>query len=635
MREMHAVDINCIVRELQSIVGSRVDKVFQDRPGLVRIRFYGGPSGRAELLIDVGRRIHLTEYKRKAPQLPTSFAMFLRKHLGNLSLSAVSQHDFDRIVLFRFGDMSLVAEIFSQGNVVLLGPDSKVMLSLKKGAEDRICKDREYVFPEPPLSPFEIADADSLRAALQRRDLVRSLAVDLGLGRLYAEELCAATGLPKETKPSELSDHQALAVIEWIGGMKRAISGLENPVFYGQAEPTEFSPFALESKRQEMPTVTKSFNEAADRYYAHGEVEQAQEQATSRVGEAARKLAERLGIQTAQFEQLRSKAREMRATGDLIYSGFSAISPLVDQLRHEAKVSKQIILDLLANRGMQDSFVGYDPASRVLTLRIGSVDVPLDLHNSLGENAARFYEKAKDLERRADGAARAIAETRAKLDASRAKTTEAPPALELRPQKPEWFEKFRWFFSSDGNLVIAGRDVRSNETLVRRYLEDHDIYVHSDVQGAPSTVVKPQEGQIGPQTIRDACVFALIHSKAWKSGTTSGDVYWVASNQVTKRPTSGEYVARGSFVIRGKRNYVGGLEARCGIGWLGNRFMCGPLEAVRHRCPTTLEIAPGEQRKSDVAKEAVKRLASKDVRPDLDQVIQVLPAGRLRIVGPS
>ncbi len=634
MRPMHAVDINCTVRELQSIVGSRVDKVFQDRPGLIRIRFYGGPSGRAELLIEAGKRIHLTEYKRKAPQLPTSFAMFLRKHLGNLPLSAVSQHDFDRIVLLRFGEMTLIAEIFSQGNVVLLDGHSEVMLSMRKGPEDRISKGKAYVFPQPPLSPFEIADARALRLGLQHRDLVRSLAVDLGLGKLYAEELCAATGLPKETRPSELSDQQALVVIEWVGRMKKAISGLAEAVVYGGTEPTEFSPFPLESMRHETPSTARSFNEAADRYYAHGEAEQAREQASSLWDDAARKLAQRLEIQTAQLEQLRSKARELRGTGDLIYSDFSTISPLIDQLRQEAKVSQQIIVELLTKGGMPGRFAGFDPASRILTLRIGSVDVPLDLHNSLGENAAKFYEKAKDLERRAEGAARAIAETRTKLDSSRAKGIEVAPALQLRPNKPEWFEKFRWFFSSDGNLVIAGRDVRSNETLVRRYLEDHDTYVHSDIQGAPSIVVKPEDGQIGPKAIRDACIFALIHSKAWKSGTTSGDVYWVTGDQVTKRPTSGEYVARGSFVIRGKRNYVRGIEARCGIGWLGNRFMCGPLEAVRHRCSTTLEIAPGERRKSDLAKEVARRLAPKDVRPDLDQVIQILPAGRLSIVEP-
>ena len=32
-----------------------------------------------------------------------------------------------------------------------------------------------------------------------------------------------------------------------------------------------------------------------------------------------------------------------------------------------------------------------------------------------------------------------------------------------RVRKPYWFEKFHWFVSSDGYLVLAGRDAQQNE----------------------------------------------------------------------------------------------------------------------------------------------------------------------------
>lgn len=37
-------------------------------------------------------------------------------------------------------------------------------------------------------------------------------------------------------------------------------------------------------------------------------------------------------------------------------------------------------------------------------------------------------------------------------------------------RKPFWFEKFLWFISTEGFLVIAGRDMQQNEMLVKRYL---------------------------------------------------------------------------------------------------------------------------------------------------------------------
>ena len=631
MREMHAVDINCIVRELQSILGSRVDKVFQDKSGVVRIRFYGGPTGRAELLIETGRRVHLTEYRRKGPKTPTSFAMYLRKHLGNRVLSGVSQHDFDRIVLLNFDDLCLVAEIFARGNIVLLDSESKVMLSMKRGPRERVSRGNKYVLPTPPISPFQIKDAKTLIGSFRHKDLVRSLAVDLGLGKLYANELCLSTGLDKNLQPSEITDEQALTVIEWISGMKKTITELKNPVIYGRDDPTEFSPFELESMKDNPITKTDSLNQAADRCYGQEEMTELEGEASSAREEPLVKLTKRRKIQRAQLDRLASKSEELRKLGDILYANFSKIGLILDQLRGEPKLSPAKIRATLAKTGLPESYVSYDGAVKTITIDLDGVEIPLNLRQSLGENANSFYEKAKNLEKRVEGARRAIRRTEMEMERSREIKAEAPKQLEIKTREAKWYEKFRWFFSSEGNLVLAGRDARSNETLVRRHLEDHDIYVHTEVQGAPSTIVKVGDG-IGEETIQEACAFALIHSKIWKSGTTAGDVYWVTADQVTKRPTSGEYVARGAFVIRGRRNYKRGLEARCGIGYFKDRFMCGPLKAVQNHCNTTLEITPGEGKKSDIAKEIIARLAPNGAHPDLDQIIQVLPAGRLKVI---
>ena len=57
-----------------------------------------------------------------------------------------------------------------------------------------------------------------------------------------------------------------------------------------------------------------------------------------------------------------------------------------------------------------------------------------------------------------------------------------------------WFEKFNWFISSENYLVLAGRDGQQNEMLVRRYLRAGDVYVHADIHGASSIIVKNPQG---------------------------------------------------------------------------------------------------------------------------------------------
>lgn len=83
-----------------------------------------------------------------------------------------------------------------------------------------------------------------------------------------------------------------------------------------------------------------------------------------------------------------------------------------------------------------------------------------------------------------------------------------------RARKPYWFEKFIWFISSENFLVIGGRDRQQNEQIVRRYLLKGDYYVHGDLHGASSVVIKNPTGQpVPPKTLLEAGSLAIIHSE--------------------------------------------------------------------------------------------------------------------------
>ena len=130
----------------------------------------------------------------------------------------------------------------------------------------------------------------------------------------------------------------------------------------------------------------------------------------------------------------------------------------------------------------------------------------------------------------------------------------------LRPvRKQMWFEKFTYFISSDGLLILAGRDAQQNEILYRRYLKKGDVYVHADLNGAASVIIKnnPQtpEATIPPSTLSQAGSLAVCTSSAWES-KAGMSAWWVDAVQVSKTAPSGEYLAAGGFMIRGKKNYL-------------------------------------------------------------------------------
>merc|ERR1712228_429673 len=121
----------------------------------------------------------------------------------------------------------------------------------------------------------------------------------------------------------------------------------------------------------------------------------------------------------------------------------------------------------------------------------------------------------------------------------------------MKARKVYWFEKFFWFISSENFLVIGGKDAQQNELLVKRYMKANDVYVHADLHGAATVIVKnPRTEPVPPKTLTEAGQFAVCFSAAWDSKVVTA-AYWVSPDQVSKTAPSGEYLTVGSFMIRG------------------------------------------------------------------------------------
>jgi len=165
---------------------------------------------------------------------------------------------------------------------------------------------------------------------------------------------------------------------------------------------------------------------------------------------------------------------------------------------------------------------------------------------------------------------------------------------------------------------------------VKKHLKEGDRYAHADVHGAPSTVVK-DGARASDVTLREACEFALAYSKAWSAGLASGSAYWVLPEQVSKQAESGEFLPRGAFVIRGKRNYIHDLPVRMAVGEVeveGHRkIMGGPVTAVTTRSARYLVVAPG---KGD--REAITRKLAGVFAVPIEEIARAMPPGSVEIV---
>lgn len=199
--------------------------------------------------------------------------------------------------------------------------------------------------------------------------------------------------------------------------------------------------------------------------------------------------------------------------------------------------------------------------------------VDIDLALSPWSNARQYYDQKKTAavkeQKTIQSSAKALRRTEKKINADLKKGLSKEKQI-LRPVRRQlWFEKFHFFISSDGHLVLGGKDAQQNEILYKRYLKKGDVYVHADLHGAASVVIKNKPGHLGdpipPSTLTQAGSFAVATSSAWDSKAVMS-AWWVHPKQVSKTAPTGEYLTAGSFTITGEKNYLPPAHLLLGFG---------------------------------------------------------------------
>lgn len=258
------------------------------------------------------------------------------------------------------------------------------------------------------------------------------------------------------------------------------------------------------------------------------------------------------------------------------------------------------------------------------------MELELNTRKKLQDTANEYFEQAKKLRKKAEGARETVLKFKKELELLEKKQKKKELAEEkeerIKPAKKEWYEKFRWFISSEGFLCIGGRDATTNEIVVKKHTDKDDIVFHTEAPGSPFFVVKTKGKKPSDLTLQEAADATTSFSKAWKLGISVTDAFAVSPEQLSKTAQAGEYMAKGAFMIRGKRtHYTGSMNV-----WVGKladgRAMAAPESAIRANCKEFIHIKQGRGKTSDCAKKIAKKIGV-----HVDDVVRVLPAGGCRV----
>ncbi|KAE9967943.1 hypothetical protein EG328_007893 [Venturia inaequalis] len=224
--------------------------------------------------------------------------------------------------------------------------------------------------------------------------------------------------------------------------------------------------------------------------------------------------------------------------------------------------------------------------------------IDIDLSLTPWANASQYYDQKKTAavkeEKTLQASTKALKSAEQKITLDLRKGLKVEKDI-LRPvRKSIWFEKFHYFISSDGYLVLGGKDAQQNEMLYRRYLKKGDIYVHADLNGASSVIIKNNpstpDAPIPPSTLSQAGTLSVASSNAWDTKALMS-AYWVNADQVSKTAPTGEYLADGGFMIRGKKNFLPPAPLLLGFALMFNISEESKARHQKHRFQNPAKLA--------------------------------------------
>lgn len=258
---------------------------------------------------------------------------------------------------------------------------------------------------------------------------------------------------------------------------------------------------------------------------------------------------------------------------------------------------------------------------------------------SAGRNAEEKYLERNKYKSKLQGAIKAIEITKKKIFLEENKATQKiKERVSLQKKidvKKEWYSKFRFFFTTNGFLVLAGKDTKNNEFLVKKHLKENDLYFHAEIHGAPHVVLKNDlKKEIPVLDKEEAACFALIFSSAWKNKAFSTEVYSVMPDQVSKTANTGESLGTGSFVIRGKREYYKKLNLKLKLIFDKDKGLYSfPLLFLNNSIKKDdIILVPGDIKKSDVSKEIKNIFLKRNIVLSQEEIDSSLPPGSFEIL---
>lgn len=593
------------------------------------------------------RGIWITKLKFK-PVEDNSLEGVAQRELERAKLESVEQAGSERIVSLKFRHPDnkvriVVCEFFGNGNIVICDEGMQIVAILNPIEVRHRTLNVGLRYAYPPARGVDVFEVTldqllSLRNEAKNLDVLRWIGRSISMPKKFVEEVAKRAGIEPGRQAAQLTDDEVGRAYATVKNLVNDVSTGRNydPVIIMQSgKPMEALPIVTgEATKLEIKKAA-SYMHAVDEVLSSEILDISRSSKTIELDRQIAVLEHDLEEQNKAKKAVMQKSAAIRKlAGELM--ALSSQNPDDDGKLHDVLAANSA--SIVKEKGVKYVEVAGEQ---------------VEMQPSLAKVSSMLFARAKEMERGNASIEEARAKLLAQIEKLRSQSAAIHKKVLVRKQtSKEWYERYRWFVTTDGLMAIGGRDTSSNSALIRKHLTEHDIVFHAEVHGSPFFIVKnaaapAQEGKIEP-SLQQVAQATVSFSRAWKDSLSSADAYWVLPEQVKKGAPTGQFLPKGSFVIEGKRSYLKGVEIRLatGIAQLNGRevLVCGPEEAIKKRSMFYAVLLQGGMDPMNAAKkvksEFVKAAGDDDDSSDivesikqisLDDFVRALPTGQSRV----
>ena len=574
-----------------------------------------------------------TTSKKIDPIEPNKLLRRLRSDLLRSKIEKVEQIGTERIAYLTFSNFDnrfvLIVEFFGEGNMLLCNYSKKI-LALMHSIDVRHRQLRIGLEYKPP--PEDGIDIIDLKKEEFKEILSTSTSIGkiigrgLGLPKKYVEEIIRLSSIDR-TKPSdEISEDEFESLFDVIRiTISNVINGVHDPTIITDAEKSDIFPIRFSDDNTGAREVP-SFNEGLDIIFT----ERILEKGKSLYGEEAQKriseLQNRLEEQKNAIEIVQKKSKNIADVANLLFSM---------QSEGKSKISEPEVVKALKNQNAE-----LVKEKGVPILKIDDAKVKIELDAPLPSLASILFDESKKQKGAITSIEKLIEKTEDQLEKTIEKGEIAKGSVGFSDiRKKNWYERYRWFFTSDGLLAVGGRDSSSNSALVRKHMESNDKIFHAEINGSPFFILKDTNEDLMPLSLEETAYATVCFSRAWQASAHGLNSFWVKPDQIKKAAPTGQSMGKGSFMIYGTRNFIKVASLKLAVGIMKENenylLVSGPVEPIKKNCLCYVIIEPGGSPISDVAKKIRAEFNKSDEKFQklfvVDDYVRALPTGSSKI----